>query len=146
VDSTNEGNQPDVVLINVEASDKHSHSCPSPLYSMPYQSKRTYKSYWALWALKQLNVFYATKSRTSVLTNIPPLLRWRDVSCCSNNGPQLSGDEHALSEHVNHAVRLPAAITVTALLCTYRPLIRDPCRTLRQGSALVMCPFGLNYG
>jgi hypothetical protein len=58
------------------------------------------------------------KLRTLVLMKITPSLYWRDVWYCSNNGPQLSGDEHALSEHVNHSVRLPSAITVTALLFT----------------------------
>jgi hypothetical protein len=77
---------------------------------------------------------------------MPYLLSRRHASYCSDNGPQLWGEELMLSEHVNHAGRLPAAVAVTASLSIYRSLVRNPWRPLGQGSEPFMCPFRLNDG
>jgi hypothetical protein len=49
-----------------------------------------------------------------------------------------------LSGRVNHAARLPAAITATVLLSTNSPLVRNPSRPLDQVSEPFMTLFRLN--
>lgn len=105
----------DTGLFNVERSDNQSHPCPVNGSNPLQRYSHTYLwSYWISCALYATG--FGDLSSWTCFQHAAFALLQEHVSFCSNNRPQLCGDELTLFENVNHAALLSQLLPCSA--CT----------------------------